>query len=194
MASPLTLVWFGFLTAHQHKKAISARSTIKLWLLYLKSNYFVSCINSKTYNINSKTYKISCGNKVVIIDGVLPIRRISIRRIPIRRFSIRRISIRRFSFRRISIRRFSIRRISHFSRYRLRPDGKWGHHWIEHPWFPNIVVNSRSRVVIDTFQKYITDIQYRYQLSKYRRYRYWYRTEKVSASISILRYRYFYFR
>ena len=65
----ISSIRFGFLTAHQHKKAISARSTIKLWLLYLKSNYFVSCINSKTYNINSKTYKISYGNKVVIINS-----------------------------------------------------------------------------------------------------------------------------
>ena len=28
------MFWFGFLTANQHKKATSARNTIKLWLLF----------------------------------------------------------------------------------------------------------------------------------------------------------------
>ena len=65
------LVWFGFLTAHQHKKAISARSTIKLWLLYLKSNYFVSCINSKTYN-NEKSEKplVASYDRQVLTEAV----------------------------------------------------------------------------------------------------------------------------
>jgi hypothetical protein len=40
------LVWIGFFTALQHKKAISARGTVKLYLVYIKSNYFVSCIKS----------------------------------------------------------------------------------------------------------------------------------------------------
>ena len=65
------LVWFGFLTAHQHKKAISARSTIKLWLLYLKSNYFVLCINSKTYN-NEKSEKplVASYDRQVLAEAV----------------------------------------------------------------------------------------------------------------------------
>ena len=65
------LVWFGFLTAHQHKKAISARSTTKLWLLYLKSNYFVLCINIKTYN-NEKSEKplVASYDRQVLAEAV----------------------------------------------------------------------------------------------------------------------------